>query len=131
MRERLNDHAFLVHEDDVSVPEHLEIESALTVFGIEGKRQHTVKSDLLNAGQSGVAEVLSEHHGKRWRGLGHRAVSLGGVDSGTSYEDDITLLRFFWIHPKHNLLVMRHVGFFDVSTFQGVQLTCHHTEVKP
>ena len=75
MGQGLNDDALLVHEDDVAITKHLDIEGALTVLGVKRKGENTVKADLLNAGQPSVSEVFSQHHGeRRWR-HGHRAVA--------------------------------------------------------
>ena len=74
--QRLDDHTFLVNQNDVSIPKHFHVEGSLPVFGVKRKRQHTVKAHLPHPGQSSVAQVLSQDHGKRWRRHGHGAVPL-------------------------------------------------------
>ena len=72
----LDDHTFLVNQNDVSIPKHFHVKGSLPVFGVKRKRQHTVKANLPHPGQASVAQVLSQDHGKRWRRHGHGAVPL-------------------------------------------------------
>ena len=76
MGQRLDDDPFLVDENDVSITEHLHVQGSLSVFGVKRERKHPVKAHLFDSGQSGIAQVFSEDHGKRgWRHR-HGAVPL-------------------------------------------------------
>ena len=65
MRQRLDDDAFAINENDVSVPKDLDIEGSLAVFGVKPEGKNTIKSNLLNRFEPCIAKVLSEHHCKR------------------------------------------------------------------
>ena len=130
MGQRLEDDTFLVHENDVPVPEHLHIEGTFAVFGIKRKGEDAVKTHLLYPGEPSVSKVFPQHHGKGRRRHWHGSVPLRGVDSLTSNEHHVALVGLFGVNAKHDLLVMGHVGLLDVGALQGVQFPCHRTEVK-
>ena len=130
MRQRLDDDAFAINENDVSVPKDLDIEGSLAVFGVKPEGKNTIKSNLLNRFEPCIAKVLSEHHCKRGGRHGHRTVSLRGVNSLPSNKDHVPLFSTFGVDAKDDLFVVRHVGFFDIRTLHAVQLPGHRPQVK-
>ena len=60
MGQGLDDDAILVNEDDVSITKDFDVKRSLSVFCIERKRKNSVKTDLLDAGESSVSKVFSK-----------------------------------------------------------------------
>ena len=54
MGQGLDDDAILVNEDDVSITKDFDVKRSLSVFCIKRKRKNSVKTDLLDAGESSV-----------------------------------------------------------------------------
>ena len=130
MGQRLDDDAFLINKDDVSIPENFDIQRSRPIFGVKGKRKNSIKAYLVNACEACISKVFSENHGK-WRGRhGHGPVALGGVDSFSSNKDKVLLFSALGIDSQNDLFVVGHVCLLDVGTRKPVQLSCHNTKVK-
>ena len=59
MGQRLDDDAFLINKDDVSIPENFDIQRSRPIFGVKGKRKNSIKA-VNSLGKERLLSVASE-----------------------------------------------------------------------